>query len=374
MEVEDDIEVDLNYKPKREYNWRKNFRLEDDSNGGEMRGRTEEERDRFEEEQELEQELAVEDHNQYEDQEPYTNDDPLQEAEQTNGEMVDLRRLSLGGESITLFSRSPMREILTDVPEESSLQAEAEAEVPNEEVPQEEPVRSEKPKKKKSKKKVRKGSKTEEELRDDNDSDTQMYGSRRPEEQQQEAAAGAAEPPTPKRKSRSRRSSKSSLTNEEGGGGGGGGLFSPRSSLAFVGESLEGIAEFEAQEQRGDEEEQPKKKTKKRRKAKESKEEMVPPQAPEIDRMEEALVAALAEIAPVSVSSNLTPESTQQNLLSTVSAGQSVCVTPASSIEEASPSSSSSLTAAAPSAAVVPARSVVDTFDILKDANFYPLF
>ncbi|XP_017136709.1 trichohyalin isoform X1 [Drosophila miranda] len=390
MEVEDDIEVDLNYKPKREYNWRKNFRLEDDGNddgnGGEMRGRTEEEqqeeRDRFEEEQDLDQELEqelvqeleldVEDHNQYEDQEPYTNDDPLQEAEQTNGEMVDLRRLSLGGESITLFSRSPMREILTDVPEESSLQAEGEAEVPNEEIlPHEEPAPSEKPKKKKSKKKVRKGSKTEEELRDDNDSDTQMYGSRRQEEQQQEAAAGAAEPPTPKRKSRSRRSSKSSLTNEEGGGGGG--LFSPRSSLAFVGESLEGIAEFEAKEHRGDEEEQPKKKTKKRRKAKESKEEMVPPQAPEIDQMEEALVAALAEIAPVSVSSNLTPESTQQNLLSTVSAGQSVCVTPASSIEEASPSSSS-LTAAAPSAAVVPARSVVDTFDILKDANFYPLF
>ncbi|XP_022212237.2 LOW QUALITY PROTEIN: trichohyalin-like [Drosophila obscura] len=384
VELEDDIEVDLNYKPKREYNWRKNFRLdeagnEDGNEGGDMRQRTEEdeeeeeqeERDRYEEEQQMD----LEDYNR--------NEEPLQyqENEQTNGEMSDLRRMSLGGESITLFSRSPMRELLTDVPEESTLPAEGEAAAaeaaPNEELPPpmeaSEPP-SEKPKKKKSKKKVRKGSKTEEELREDNDSDTQMYASRRQEDQQEAAAAEL----TPKRKSRSRRNSKSSLTNEDAGGGGGGGgaLFSPRSSLAFVGESLEGIAEFEAPETRLDED-QPKKKTKKRKKAKETREE-APLQAPEMDQMDEALVAALAEIAPVSVSSNLTPESTQQNLLSSVSAGQSVCVTPASSIEEATPSttsaSASAAAAAAASVAVVPARSVVDTFDILKDANFYPLF
>ncbi|BFF99317.1 trichohyalin [Drosophila madeirensis] len=369
MELEDDIEVDLNYKPKREYNWRKNFRLDDNGNGGEVTERTEdeqeqEERERYEEEQHQQQEL--EDYNQ--------NEEPLeyQEEEQTNGEMLDLRLMSLGGESITLFSRSPMREILTDVQEESYPQAEGEAEAAYEEPPP--PVEaieppSEKPKKKKSKKKVRKGSKTEEELREDNDSDTQMYASRR-QEDQQEAGSAAAGEPTPKRKTRSRRSSKSSLNSEQQVEGGAGGLFSPRSSLAFVGDSLAGIAEFDAQERRGEEEEQPKKKTKKRKKTKETKEELPLQPAQEMDQLDKDLVAALSEIAPVSVSSNLTPESTQQNLLSSVSAGQSVCVTPASSIEEASPCN----TSAAPSAAVVPARSVVDTFDILKDANFYPLF
>jgi len=101
-----------------------------------------------------------------------------------------------------------------------------------------------------------------------------------------------------------------------------------------VGESLEGIAEFEP-----DEEQSTKKKTKKRKKtsAKENKEEAreeTQPQATEDSHLDKALAAALAEIAPVSVSANLTPESTQQNLLSTISAGQSVCITPASSVEE----------------------------------------
>ncbi|SPP85194.1 trichohyalin isoform X2 [Drosophila guanche] len=357
MELEDDIEVDLNYKPKREYNWRKNFRLDDNGNGGEMTDRTEEEQEEGERYEEEVQQLELEDYNQNEESLQY------QEEEQTNGEMLELRRMSLGGESITLFSRSPMREILTDVQEESYTQAEGEVEIINEEPPP--PVQaieppSEKPKKKKSKKKVRKGSKTEEELREDNDSDTQMYASRRQDDQQEAGAAAANIEPTPKRKTRSRRSSKSSLNSDQAEGGG---LFSPRSSLAFVGDSLAGIAEFETQERRGEEEEQPKKKTKKRKKTKE----LLPQQlAPEMDQLDKDLVAALSEIAPVSVSSNLTPESTQQNLLSSVSAGQSVCVTPASSIEEASPSNTCS--------AVVPARSVVDTFDILKDANFYPLF
>ncbi|KAH8364149.1 hypothetical protein KR084_003191 [Drosophila pseudotakahashii] len=367
-ELEDDIEVDLNYKPKREYNWRKNFRLDDNDEGerngqdlaDEIKDQDQEARDQFEEEfgwQDREQEEYRE---QDQDQPEFVNEE---NGDIEHGELLENRRISLGGESITLFSRSPVREILADVPEELAQEEELPEEQPEEAAPVEESP-AEKPKKKKSKKKLRKGSKTEEELRDDNDSDTQMGFTRRNEDQE------AAE--APKRKTRSRRSSKSSLTNEEANGGVPGGLFSPRSSLAFVGESVEGIAEFEP-----DEEQSTKKKTKKRKKTRENKEEAKEEtltQTTEDSHLDQALAAALAEIAPVSVSTNLTPESTQQNLLSTISAGQSVCITPASSVEEIgeSPALSTSNTVAA--TAVVPARSVVDTFDILKDANFYPLF
>nr|ACI46537.1 IP21610p [Drosophila melanogaster] len=367
-DLEDDIEVDLNYKPKREYNWRKNFRLDDNEEGERsVQVKTEEDeeqeaRDQFEEEfgwQDREQELEEELYQDHE-QPLYANEE---NGEIENVELLENRRISLGGESITLFSRSPVREILPDVPEELPQEEEALEEQPEAVAPLED-LPAEKPKKKKSKKKLRKGSKTEEELRDDNDSDTQMGSSRRSDDQE----------PTdpPKRKTRSRRSSRSSLTNEEPNGGSG--PFSPRSSLAFVGESLEGIAEFEPQER--EEEQSTKKRTKKRKKTstkecKEEAKEETQTQAIDDSQLDRALAAALAEIAPVSVSTNLTPESTHQNLLSTISTGQSVCITPASSIEEIGGSPSSTSTTVA---AVVPARSVVDTFDILKDANFYPLF
>ncbi|KAH8320226.1 hypothetical protein KR067_006287 [Drosophila pandora] len=358
--LEDDIEVDLNYKPKREYNWRKNFRL-DDNDEVENNGTENENGNEMDEEigdQLEESELQDPAEEQEQNEVPYS----YEENGDVNGEPVDLRRYSLGGESITLFSRSPVRELLADVPEELPQEEEPPKEYPEEAAAAEEPP-MDKPKKKKSKKKPRKESKTEEELRDDNDSDTQAGYSRRNDDPEM------AEPP--KRKSRSRRSSKSSLTNEEGNG-----LFSPRSSLAFVGEALEGIAEMENQD-RDEGQSSPKKKTKKRKKAstKETKEETreeIQPPLPEDSHLDKALAAALAEIAPVSVSTNLTPESTQQNLLSIVSAGNSVCLTPASSIEEIGDSPTTANVPAV--AAVVPARSVVDTFDILKDANFYPLF
>ncbi|KAH8235072.1 hypothetical protein KR032_008356 [Drosophila birchii] len=368
--VEDDIDVDMNYTPKREYNWRKNFKLDDNDDEVERNGHDKadeqeepEARDQFEGELELQDRyLEQEDQGSY----LYTNEENGDDA---IGEPMDPRRYSLGGESITLFSRSPVREILSDVPEELPQDEEPPKDQPEETFPMEE-MPAEKPKKKKSKKKLRKGSKTEEELRDDNDSDTQICYPRRRDDQE------AAEPP--KRKSRSRRSSKSSLTNEEANGGSG--LFSPRSSLAFVGDSLEGIAEFERDEEQSS---STKKKTKKRKKTstKESREEpKEESQLTEESHLDQALAAALAEIAPVSVSTNLSPESTQQNLLSIISAGQSVCITPASSVEEiggistTTTASPSSIVTAVASAAVVPARSVVDTFDILKDANFYPLF
>ncbi|XP_043648975.1 trichohyalin isoform X1 [Drosophila teissieri] len=367
-DLEDDIEVDLNYKPKREYNWRKNFRLDDNEEGERSDQVKTEENEEQEARDQFEEEFGWQDREQEHDEEhDLDREQPLYANEENGldeqGELLENRRMSLGGESITLFSRSPVREILPDVPEELPQEEEALEEQPAAVAPLED-LPAEKSKKKKSKKKLRKGSKTEEELRDDNDSDTQMGFTARSDDPE------AADPP--KRKTRSRRSSRSSLTNEEANGGAG--LFSPRSSLAFVGESLEGIAEFEPQER--EEEQSSKKRTKKRKKTstkecKEEAKEETQTQATDDSHLDQALAAALAEIAPISVSTNLSPESTQQNLLSSISTGQSVCITPASSIEEIGESPSSTSTTVA---AVVPARSVVDTFDILKDANFYPLF
>ncbi|XP_032587448.1 trichohyalin isoform X2 [Drosophila mojavensis] len=363
--LEDDIEVDLNYKPKREYNWRKNFKLDD--NESEEPNVEQSGKEKFEEKEQQEQEQLEEG-----EQEQTLNEEQLElqlELEQDlyepapSGEL-DLRRYSLGGESITLFSRSPERELLSVVLEETL--PEQENEIREEAIGHTEAINAaneetlEKPKKKKSKKKTRKGSKTEEELRDENDSDTNQQMNRRGSATRED---GETLTETPKRKVRSRRSSKSSATNEEANAG----LFSPRSSIGFVAEeTLGGIAELETAQ---------KKKTKKRKKSIKESTEQESSLAPELSNgpdIDAALAEALAKIAPITVSAstNLTPASTQQNLLSSLSAGHSLCLTPASSFEE--PPSSDLVTNNAPTAA--PARSVVDTFDLIKDANFYPLF
>ncbi|XP_017861963.1 PREDICTED: trichohyalin isoform X2 [Drosophila arizonae] len=360
--LEDDIEVDLNYKPKREYNWRKNFKLDDNESEDpnvEQSGKEEKELQEQEQLEEGEQEQTL-------------NEEQLEmqlELEQDlyepapSGEL-DLRRYSLGGESITLFSRSPERELLSVVLEETL--PDQENEIREEAIDHTEAINAaneealEKPKKKKSKKKTRKGSKTEEELRDENDSDTNQQMNRRGSATRED---GDTLTETPKRKVRSRRSSKSSATNEEANAG----LFSPRSSIGFVAEeTLGGIAELEPAQ---------KKKTKKRKKSIKESTEQESSVAPDLSNgpdIDAALAEALAKIAPITVSAstNLTPASTQQNLLSSLSAGHSLCLTPASSFEE--PPSSDLVTNNAPTAA--PARSVVDTFDLIKDANFYPLF
>lgn len=355
--VEDDFEVDLSYKPKREYNWRKNFKLDENETGADT--------GYAEDNLHLSETDLKEDQHQDQGQEQGQEQSIMlvdQEQDQTE-ESLNLRRFSFGGESITLFSRSPDREKLPDVPEEGL--PELENVEPNnqrletEPAPYEEPI-NEKPKKKKSKKKSRKGSKTEEELCDDNDSDNQQYNSR---------SSGSGIPDgeslteTPKYKVRSRRSSKSSANNEEINGA----LFSPRSSIGFVAAALEGIAELETPEETS-----LKKKTKKRKKASKEMKEPKEQTQPDEQDIDQALVAALSEIAPISMSAstNLTPASTQQHLLSSISIGGSLCLTPASSFEEPlNPSIANTHVTT-----VTPARSVVDTFDILKDANFYPLF
>ncbi|XP_017841976.2 trichohyalin isoform X1 [Drosophila busckii] len=338
---DDDIEVDLNYKPKREYNWRKNFKLDDDNETPQSEAQLEEQkklREEYEHEQLVADTLAEESYAERQPEQPRDELDYTEEDLAESMEAYDDRRFSLGGESITLFSRSPVREVLSDVPEE---------ELP---LP-EQPLAEEKPKKKKSKKKTRKG----EAQRDDNDSDNGNA--------KEEREAEAADPP--KRKMRSRRSSKSGLANEETNGNGN--ALSPRNSIGF--ETLQDIAEFDAGEATAQ-----KKKLKKRKKL--SKESSLTESEQPASVMDAALAAALAEIAPITVSAstNLTPASTQANLLSSISSA-SLCITPASSFDEPDSAISSSLSnATAVSSVVTPARSVVDTFDILKDANFYPLF
>ncbi|XP_062135701.1 trichohyalin isoform X1 [Drosophila sulfurigaster albostrigata] len=357
--VDDDIEVDLNYKPKREYNWRKNFKLDDNEPTETV------EKTANDQEDDLEAKHSEEQHVDKEQVELLAEQQLTYEGGENLGESLDLRRISLGGESITLFSRSPEREKLADVPEEGQPELEngevnGQHQQEDEQLPIEEPL-NEKPKKKKSKKKSRKGSKTEEELRDDNDSDNQQYDRRSSATREDQECNTEA----PKRKVRSRRSSKSSGNNEELNGA----LFSPRSSIGFVTEALEGIAEFDPPDENAS-----KKKTKKRKKLSKEPKEQISVEQPEEEDIDRALAAALAEIAPVtvSVSANLTPASTQQNLLSSISVGHSLCLTPASSFEEPMPSTE--VENNQETSAVAPARSVVDTFDILKDANFYPLF
>lgn len=366
--AEDDIEVDLNYKPKREYNWRKNFKLDDNESEGpsqELQSGEELLEQAQEQLEKQEQEVTLDEEQLQQLELEQDQDQDLFEPP-PSGEL-DLRRISLGGESITLFSRSPERELLSVVLEETLPEQEngGDSINPMEAANAELPINEEsleKPKKKKSKKKTRKGSKTEEELQDDNDSDTNQQINRRASASRED---GESLTETTKRKVRSRRSSKSSATNEEANGG----LFSPRSSIGFVAEeTLEGIAELEPAAETTQ-----KKKTKKRKKSiKEQESSEVPDlsNGPDIDA---ALAEALAKIAPITVSAsaNLTPASTQQNLLSSLSAGHSLCLTPASSFEE--PPSSDLVTNNA-ATATTPARSVVDTFDLLKDANFYPLF
>ncbi|EDW76926.2 uncharacterized protein Dwil_GK18920, isoform C [Drosophila willistoni] len=339
--LEDDIEVDMNYIPKREYNWRKNFKLDDNDECNQT-------------EENHNSEMANTNEGN-EETEMLLEENGIADTEDgiDGGELID-RRYSFGGESITLFSRSPIREVLPDVVEET--QTELDHTLDGEgEVIIEEPQTIEKPKKKKSKKKSRKSYEED----NDNDSDNQMY------RQTKEDSLDST-----KRKSRSRRSSKSSITNADDNNGTG--PFSPRASLALVGETLENIAESAPTEEPSS----VKKKTKKRKKV--TKEASIEQIEPSSSLLDEALNAALAEIAPISVSTNLTPESTQQNLLSTISTGQSRCLTPASSIEEPlelnpiDTNANNMLTNSTDS--MVPARSVVDTFDILKDANFYPLF
>ncbi|XP_017490033.1 PREDICTED: trichohyalin-like [Rhagoletis zephyria] len=384
--VEDlDMEVDLSYKPKREYNWRKNFKIDDEDEVNANKA----------------DENIVE-----------------TEANAVGSNYLDLRKFSLGGESITLFSQGS--EGVCYVADENQLAADT---IPEEKecidgvaeplglgsgaaMEQEEPATTavDKPKKKKSKKKLRKDSRnnsTEYYAKDEDDSESQL-SSRRNSSVQMEANS-------PKRpKSRSRRNSRNSLTNDESLS-----LFSPRSSVV-VESALDDLTQDCAGAFN-------KKKLKKRKKTKDGF------SAAATADIKEELASELNERAPYfdlsvnvpTASAAVTPGTASINPLATLSPQNSIC-TPASSIGSetpdikeliSAPSSTegsplqqgnestaiearistaadaliSSPTEATSSAAVTVAtrtsitpttttRTTVDTFDILKDANFYPLF
>ncbi|XP_013111608.2 protein split ends isoform X1 [Stomoxys calcitrans] len=340
----DDIEVDLNYKPKREYNWRKNFRLSDDDVTANKKTETQENGD---------------------GQVEWDLDDRLDDVP---SESFDTRKYSLGGESVTLFSRSPEKT-------QSNLVQEPEPETINEKLEEVKEVeamplaevseeKQEKPKKKKTKKKSRKGSKSSvEALARDDDNDNDDY---EPPIYSRRSSSIQMEMDSPKRKSRSRRSSRSSLTNEDSSLG----MFSPRSSIGYVdpiGDIMEEYADAK-------ETARPKK-VKKRKKVKEVMEVMA--DVTENPR-EEMYNGAESELLPdieTTVSAAITPESASVNLLSTLSPQESICVTPGSEESESSlnlnPTTNAN-SSSQPTSSTRPSISL--SFDILKDANFYPLF
>ncbi|XP_037820184.1 trichohyalin isoform X1 [Lucilia sericata] len=355
--IDDDLEVDLNYKPKREYNWRKNFKLE-------------------EEDIKEDKEVTLKDLDFGEEQVENEQTDKLEQVangdEEQEVENIDKRKYSIGGESVTLFSQSPEkdRQISEDLYKDT--------EEPVKEELKEEKV--EKPKKKKTKKKLHKkeskDSLEETMNREDEDVyDNEMYNRR--------SSSIQMETDSPKRKSRSRRSSRSSITNEDSLG-----LFSPRSSVAYnepINDIMEESTDMAKETSRP-------KKMKKRKKVKEP---MADVAESPIETKEELQYSLEALNDIPAVSTVITPNSSSANILSTLSPQNSICVTPGSietdislSVEElreevkeatnSSNTTSSSTTASSPSGNLSRTSSIVttpvDTFDILKDANFYPLF
>uniref|UniRef100_T1PCR8 Uncharacterized protein n=2 Tax=Musca domestica TaxID=7370 RepID=T1PCR8_MUSDO len=352
--IPDDIEVDLNYKPKREYNWRKNFRLSDE--------------EIHEANENLKTNGNASDAQMQEGQ--WDMDKETKEMENENEESVDIRKFSLGGESVTLFSQSPERlptqqevdEEGEQNPKPESLENLGEMNSNTQETVVEEEM--EKPKKKKTKKKTRKGSKGSVDVLNRIDDDNDDY---EPPIYSRRSSSIQMETDSPKRKSRSRRSSRSSVTNEDSYGG----LYSPHNSVGYADPITDIIEEYSEVSVRP-------KKIKKRKKVKET--------LNDVSEMakEELLVVAngtdLEVIQDVgdTASAIITPDSASANVLSMLSPQESICVTPASLDSELSVdsnqtgnsfNSSTSTTKAASSVS-----SPVDSFDILKDANFYPLF
>ena len=346
--LEDDLEVDLNYKPKREYNWRKNFKL-DEENPREDKEITIEE---------IKQQQQQDEHN-----EEYNGDE--HKWENFNGNTgIDLRKFSLGGESVTLFSQSPEKQVKS---EEYVDMMDNNNEV---EIKEGKP---EKPKKKKTKKKIHKEAKSslEESM---NREDEEAYDSQM---KTRRSSSIQMDTDSPKRKSRSRRSSKSSVTNEDTVG-----MFSPRNSVGYaepITDIMEEYTDMVKEATRP-------KKMKKRKKVKETMANVTETPLESKDEENDYHIELLKEIPNVSAA--VTPESSKRNILSTLSPQNSVCTTPISidldasvSVEELSENSkettSSSTTTSSPISNISRTSSIttpVDTFDILKDANFYPLF
>ncbi|XP_067643185.1 microtubule-associated protein futsch isoform X1 [Eurosta solidaginis] len=377
-----DIEVDLNYKPSREYNWRKNFKIDDDED---VLGNIEKNK----------------------------NAETQSHATAEN-ECLDLRKFSLGGESITLFSQN--LEGVCYVVDESQLSADViqeekesafelgETEIA---VVEEQIERAEKPKKKKSKKKLRKETRNTsneyDDVKDEDDSESQLYSRRSSSIQMDIDSLKRCT------KSRSRRNSRNSLTNDESNLA----RFSPHSSAGVVDSTTKSSTSDTTPSGT-------KKKLKKRKKIKEA------------DIKEESTLFGDLTVKVPTASAAVSPGTTSINPLATLSPQNSICI-PSSLLDSETPDLKELISApssaehspvkqqkrddvndvevritaiadalissvaaeaaavvteaatAAPAAATIATRSsttpttttkatTVDTFDILKDANFYPLF
>lgn len=350
-----DIEVDLSYTPKREYNWRKNFKIDEDEEKSNKP--------------------------QYLDEEVKTDDNI-----NNRNQYLDLRKFSQGAEGQCYVADEDQQNTETiDEEEECSK------------------LFLDKSKRKKSKKKLRTNSQNnsmEFFTKDDDDSESHIRSSTQ------------VKTDSPKRiKSRSRRNSRNSLTNE----GSNSVPFSPRSSL--MGEETTDNLVHNLTTTATD-----KKKLKKRKKTKETfatAESDIKEELP-AEENEHSLYFDLTVKVPTA-SAAVSPGTASINPLATLSPQNSIC-TPSSSLDSETPelkeliSASSSaegspaqrevdisavearISAAADaltstptttpeamvtvatvairtsSTSTITTRTTVDSFDILKDANFYPLF
>ncbi|XP_004526218.1 uncharacterized protein LOC101448503 isoform X1 [Ceratitis capitata] len=344
-----DFEVDLNYTPKKEYNWRKNFKLDE----GEI--------------------------NVKEKQNIPTKGE-TDKNETTIDEYLELRKFSLGGESITIFSQGSEgicyianeNQEVVDTKQEGTECSKFGEKLLHFEGMDEETI-LEKPKKKKSKKKQHRESRNnsmECYTKDQYDSESQV-NSRRNSSNSTKSA-----------KSRSRRNSRN---NDEVNVG----IFSPSERVLIEESNASNLISAN------------KKKLKKRKKTKETFNNKESETKDELTKVENDNYFDLS-VKVATASAAVTPDTCSINPLASLSPQDSIC-TPSSSIDsetsilaelisvpssaEASPmqrevctppvdmaTSATTDALISQSTITAPKSTKVDTFDILKDANFYPLF
>ncbi|KAI9587988.1 hypothetical protein GQX74_003834 [Glossina fuscipes] len=315
-----EVDDGINYTPKKEYNWRKNFKLDDDidskANDDTIRHTS------------PENENQIVEKNQ---------------RNETEEKQSDMKPLDCEEKNVCDFNQSSEKELHFGngaVQEEKCKDSEAKAIRPY--VDQE----PEKPKqKKKTKKKSCKDTKTIAEIlnMDEDDSEYQVTYSRR-------SSSIQLETDSPKRKSRSRRSSKSSLSNDTPAS-----PFSPRGSIGYdfddaTNETMENKAATKS------------KKTKKRKKVKDIFNETMESHAEHNDELPKEEIPIANETEESHANENPLIDCPIDKTTNDWNEENAIETTVATVAESENLSNTNAR------------RNALDTLDILKDANFYPLF
>uniref|UniRef100_A0A1B0G399 Uncharacterized protein n=1 Tax=Glossina morsitans morsitans TaxID=37546 RepID=A0A1B0G399_GLOMM len=318
--LSNEMDNDINYKPKKEYNWRKNFKLDDDISSKEC--------------DDIIRDASQENENQIVEK---------NQRNETEEKQSDIKPLGGEEQNVCDFNQSSEKELHFEngaAQEEKYKDSEAKAIKPY--VDQE----PEKPKqKKKTKKKSCKDSKTITEILNMEEEDSEYHAtySRR-------SSSIQLETDSPKRKSRSRRSSKSSLSNDTPVS-----PFSPRGSIGyeFDDATRETIENKEATKS---------KKTKKRKKVKDIFSETMESHAEHNDELPKEEIPITNETEQSHTNENPVIDCLINKTTNDENEGNANDTTVASVTASENLSNTN-----AP-------RNALDTLDILKDANFYPLF